>query len=144
VKGIPRSKAKNAYDLLSEVARLILAEPKRYAQEFYLSHGMPNGKPNSAALAGYPACGTVGCVAGWVTTLKATTESPFLHTGQKAENILGLSTNQAGELFDASALYGVTDGDIPPPQTRAYAKLGAKHIRLFQRRYRAQLKAKAV
>ena len=60
---IPRSKATNAYDLLSEIQDLIRTEPKRYNQNIWLRR-VKRGEAKR------PACGTVGCVAGWVVALK--------------------------------------------------------------------------
>jgi hypothetical protein len=69
---IPKSKAKTAYGLLSEVRKLILEEPKRYDQGIYIAR--INGANDSVDLRSEyrqePACGTVACVAGWVATLK--------------------------------------------------------------------------
>ena len=58
-QAIPTSKAKTAHELLGEVRRIILAEPLRYDQTSTLMYVDPKEKPDR-----YPACGTVGCVAG--------------------------------------------------------------------------------
>lgn len=128
---LPKSKAKTAYGLLTEIRALILAEPLRYNQYDWLSrkaehHFVPNG---------YPACGTVGCVAGWVSTLAGPEKFSWDISADLAEKILGLDLAQAEELFRSSAASG-------PSQTLAHAKSGAKHIAAFQKKYRAQLLAK--
>lgn len=143
---IPKSKAKNAHELLSEVAALILAEPKRYSQHRYLSlredaHRFTETK--------FPACGTVGCVAGWVVALKGTAgrRTPYSSIAPRAIDILGLTGEQSGELFHADALTEVlTDpgGRYPDPQTREHARAGVRHIRKFQKANRAQLLAKRI
>lgn len=139
---IPRSKAKTAYGLLSEVARLILEEPKCYNQRTWVCL-VTDGFPSPAE---FPACGTIGCVAGWVTTLKipdkvaATTRYGGGRSKlvmYQAQDILGLDSLQNEELFDGDAARG-------EPCTRQYARSGASHIRRFQRKYRAQLLAKKV
>lgn len=137
-KGIPKSRARTAYGLLSEVRALILAEPKRYDQGLYIMRA-DDDKDSADVRRGYPSCGTVACVAGWVATLAHS--EPF-HAGETvgiASHILGLSWIQTGELFNGSAV-----SDHLGPQTKRYAKAGAKHIADFQRKHRAQLKTTRV
>lgn len=133
VSALPKSKAKNAYDLLSEISALIIEEPKRYNQGIYVSRAGKDGDPYYA----YPSCGTIGCVAGWVTTLRSEFQLNGRSVGDFAKHILGLTENQACELFDGSVIDG-------RPQTVAYAKRGAAHIADFQEQYEHQLKAKSV
>lgn len=114
-----KSKATNAYDVLSEVREIILDEPLRYNQVTYLSTG--DGP-------GFPKCGTVACVAGWTEVITGST---------MASDVLGLTDAQAGELF----FYGAVKGK---PQTPMHAKLGAAHIARFQKKYAKQLKATRV
>jgi len=133
---LPKSKAKTAYGLLSEVRRLILAEPKRYNQYCLLT--VRSSRSN--ALRGnyftdFPSCGTIGCVAGWVATLKA--DSVRGDIWNKARHILGLDEREGEILFWASAAQG-------PSQSLQHARNGAKHIARFQTRHAAQLKAKRV
>lgn len=135
---LPTSKAKNAYELLTEIRRLILAVPKRYNQRWWLSR--ERGRFSEHHMDRYPACGTVGCVAGWVRQLKASRDDRNVWaTPQIAQEILGLNGWQAKNLFDANAA-----GLEGKAQTGAHARLGAKHIAEFQFDYAAQLKAKAV
>lgn len=117
---IPKSKAKTAYGLLSEVRAIILAEPKRYDQCDWIRTG---SGPD------YPSCGTVACVGGWIGVLKG--------QHHKSQDILGLSGYQAGQLFSYNAAKGQS-------QSLMHARSGAAHIRRFQKRYAKQLKAKAV
>lgn len=133
---IPKSKAKTAYGLLTEVKRLILAEPKRYRQTTWGVRESVDGPVYDM-----PACGTVACVAGWVMTLKRPRKPLDFLTGENAQKILGLSETQHTELFAAYALVSRTSA---APQTLAYAKAGAAHIAAFQQKYAAQLKAKKV
>jgi len=131
---IPTSKAKTAYGLLSEVAALALAEPKRIDMSRWVCR---EGSPSQyewdyvAPLRGYPACGTVGCIGGWVDTL----------TRKKvgdAYDTLGLGLDAGNELF------------MPPwwadrdTQSRAHARKVVAHIRKFQKKYASQLKRKKV
>ena len=140
LQSIPKSRAKTAYGLLSEVKRLIVEEPKRYDQTIFLSRlGDMWLEPND-----YPACGTIGCVAGWVVAIKCERILPTYQIAEKATKILGLSPEQADELMESCALENYTKKELPTEGTRAYAKLGARHITRFQKRYTRQLKAKRV
>jgi hypothetical protein len=134
-KSLPKSKAKTAYGLLSEVRRLILAEPKRYNQSDTISFRDTGGW--SIDYSKWPACGTVGCVAGWVTTLKLPERAELYDVIAPAGNVLGLNPEQRRELFRGSAAGARA-------QTVAHAKAGAAHIRRFQKKYAKQLKVKAV
>lgn len=132
---VPRSKAKTAYGLLSKIAALIVDEPKRYHQGRFLDVKNADDNPRD-----YPSCGTVGCVAGWVVTLKGKQGNRTLYplVGSTARKILGISDAQSYELFHADAL-DTADHQGPPPQTAAHARKGAAHIRKFQKAHRAQL-----
>lgn len=132
---IPRSKAKTAYGLLSEIRRLILEEPLRYNQTWYWSN------TNIGGLA--PACGTVGCVAGWTCALKGHTPD---HANYSAAYILGLSLGDAWELFAENAAGDTRDrlGRATRASLRAHARRGAAHIARFQKKHAKQLKAKKV
>lgn len=131
-KKVPVSRAKTAYGLLSEVRRLILEEPLRYNQEDWLSR-----IEEHANLFKFPSCGTIGCVAGWVATLKRGRDFDWMGSLKIASEILGVSEEQAFELFNGGAARG-------QKQTRQHAESGAAHIARFQKKYHAQLIAKHV
>lgn len=140
---LPTSKAKTAYGLLSAVRKLILAEPLRYNQARYIAR--TDGKHHADNpsdgwqqwVKPLPACGTAGCVAGWVATLKRGDRFSYKQTQGIAARILGLNSDQSEELFGGGAVGGT-------PQTKSHAKAGARHIAAFQEKYATQLKAKAV
>jgi hypothetical protein len=127
VKRVPKSNAKTAYGLLSEVRRLIVDEPKRYNQGDTISF-REHTDGWSVAYGKWPACGTVGCVAGWVTTLKLPERAALYDVIAPAGEILGLNSEQRRELFRASAARA-------RGQTVAHAKAGAAHIARFQKKY---------
>lgn len=140
-KALPKSKAKTAYGLLSEIRKLILAEPTRYDQHNWIvCDNVPrlsNGK-NSFPYDEMPHCGTVGCVAGWVRALKAPTSRASFHaTGRLAAKILGLDHGQGMDLFEPYAAVG-------NPQSVHHARSGAAHIERFQKKHATQLKATKV
>ena len=130
---LPQSKAKTAYELLNEVKRVILADPKRYDQGVFIA------RKSSDALnvESYPACGTVACVAGWACILKDRGQAGT--TIDMAAWLLGLNNKQADALFSVTAF-----NTTALPQTRAYARAGAQHITRFQQRYKKALKAHGV
>lgn len=132
MKAIPKSKAKNAYQLLGEIRKLIIAEPKRYVQHIWLDKRQRAGVRKDF----YPACGTVACVAGWVTTLKQPEVIDPADIRERAADILGVDCR---DLFSGGAL--ITDA---APQSVDYARAGAAHIAAFQNVNRAQLLAKKV
>lgn len=129
---VPTSKAKTAYALLSEIRRVILAEPKRFDQTTWLET-----KTRRMFVDTFPACNTVGCVAGWVVALTHERPCSFWKTEAAAINVLGIDGGQAFELFDAKSVTGKS-------QTLAHAESGAAHIAAFQRKYAKQLKAKSL
>lgn len=57
------SKAKTAYGLLRDVQKAIIEEPRRANMGVYTCKLNPDTDPYA------PACGTVGCVAGWISLL---------------------------------------------------------------------------
>lgn len=143
---LPVSKAKTAYGLLSEIAALAIAEPKRIAMTLWLQK--ETGPQHRSLPEGYPACGTVGCVGGWTIALKPTAARKINgglfgpdreDSGQRAGRRLGLTEEQADELFLPSDICNSSN-----QQTPAHARAVVAHIRRFQKKYRTQLLAKKV
>lgn len=133
---IPKSRAKTAYSLLSEIRALIIAEPKRYNQRDTLAIlGGPND--DHYATDDYPACGTIGCVAGWAVALKAQRPNRVIEVLPYAQRLLGLDAAQNYELFNSFAAAGES-------RTPDHANAGAAHIAAFQAKYRRQLLATKV
>lgn len=133
---MPKSNAKTAYGLLSEIRRIILAEPKRYDQTDTLRL-RKNEISELTREEDWPSCGTVGCVAGWTVALKRRTPV-FGQILATASNILGLNEDQSEDLFSGIAAGHSGIG------TARHARKGAAHIAKFQRRNVGQLKAKRV
>lgn len=127
---IPKSKAKNAFDLLSEIAALALEEPKRMRMGIWGGRASREDYANLRANQ-MPSCGTVGCIGGWTMTLKP--------RGRFATEILGLDFDQANDLMFAN---GLVDAD--GQGTAKHARMVAAHIRRFQTEHAKQLKAKRV
>lgn len=142
-KAMPKSKAKTAYGLLSEIRRLILEEPERYDQNQYLltkeAFSWKFEQPSA------PACGTIGCVAGWTCALKGLRWPRNEAVLDQARIILGVDEAAATSLFrfDAVPLRSPSlfEKRVTPQR---HARLGARHIAKFQKKYAAQLKAKRV
>lgn len=148
IKPIPLSSAKNALELVQEVKAHILAEPLRV--DMGITTDKRESKDNG------PACGTVGCFAGWIALLSGKITQKEVLTGAdgdkdaitEAENLLGAdihydlpadNDNHYGyvEAFDSGhdiAHYGVG--------TKAYAEAVGRRIDRFIDRNRAALKAR--
>jgi hypothetical protein len=137
---MPVSKAKTAYGLLSEIRKLILEEPRRYDQGAWLLNDEDSFsfKYGSDALAAVPACGTIGCVAGWVVALQRRTPHDFM-IATEAADILGLTSEQRTSLFRPNA-----SGDREKIGPERHAQRGAAHIARFQHKHAAQLRAKRI
>lgn len=134
---IPKSKAKTAYGLLGEIRALIVAEPKRYNQRDTLAirgTEITGGYDDET----FPRCGTIGCVAGWVTMLTAKDPSRVEDVVGFAQRTLGLDGEQEYALFNSEAA-GRTRGG-----SQEHAQSGADHIASFQRKHRTQLLVKKV
>lgn len=134
MSALPKSKATTAYELLSEVRRLILEEPKRYNQEHVFTDPVNRNAPQ---------CGTIACVAGWVAVLKGLDRNRDIMS--QAANVLGIDDTEADELFSGAAIDEIAGCNTAPMiGTPEYASYGAQHIAKFQKKYAAQLKAKRV
>lgn len=140
VAGVTRSKPKTAYELLQRVCEHILEEPRRYNQERWLMRGKRYIKDFGLSA---PACGTVGCRAGWIVLLhdgmKAKVTDETCSTGWRAAQILGLDVPRYGNAtFDLFAGGGVS-GKVG---TKTYAERGAAGIRVFMAEHKFHLKAR--
>lgn len=135
---LPKSKAKTAYGLLSEIRKIILDEPKRYSQYTLIQFGEPGEEDDLEGdyCYDFPSCGTIGCVAGWVYALKNPRARIRFAIDEPLEfvvNKLKLTEDQSNELFSGTVVSGF-------PQTQDHAINGAEHIAKFQKKYAAQLK----
>lgn len=147
---VPKARAENAYDLLGEVIDLIKEDPKRYNQHFWLTDGESSGgtgldfsdlpRPILEVRKNMPACGTMGCVAGWVSTLMKGPQAAMRSSaGIFAAEVLGLTDRQKDHLF-AGEKAGMRDHESP----EEHAKRGIQHIQRFRAQHKAQLKAKRI
>lgn len=146
-----------AYDLLTKVCAVITEEPKRYYQGDWIISRDHTDNPIKLHRVEMPACGTVCCVAGWIETMRV---GPA-HTVDLAESsmrrhikahvvaarTLGITSEEAVPLFNAEAIQDLSDRlgvPQPPIGSTEYAALGVKHIKAFQRKHAAKLRAKVV
>lgn len=159
MKGYERSKATNAYELLADVRRAILAEPRRYDQGTYKAGvaRLKEAKKVDAA----PACGTMACVAGWCVALKTPGIFKRLSGGRIEKRAARLLAGFAAidpyaytdslhdrvmDLFDGGGIEDFlyeTKGHrrIPNVGTREYARVGARRIKRFMQENEIALKA---
>lgn len=113
-KPLPYTRSKDPVVILEHVMQAILDEPKRYNQVAWLEKPSDGIRNESA----FPACGTIGCVAGWTCVVSGLRPTNGIAVEVKARKILGGDT---GMLFSG----GAVEGD---PGTRVHAKNGVLHI----------------
>lgn len=134
-QAIPRSRAKNAYDLVSDVIAAIRAEPRRVDMTRYIGDAALVQKVASRR----PACGTVGCFAGWVSLLKGgrKKEAAEHHAlSLLCHPTIPLNLHTVG-WSDAGGIYVFNDGrgdacETTTPGTRAHARAVIARIKHFQ------------
>jgi hypothetical protein len=106
--------------LLKKVKKHILAEPKRINMNTW-GRDSDEGEPQ-------PACGTVGCIAGWIVFLsKPKSKWDFWKSSDirsEATRLLRMKDWQVDGLFSPYGVYG-------EPGTRDHAKSVAKRIDYF-------------
>lgn len=139
---LPKTRATTSYGYLTAIAKLAEEEPKRinmglvvirgFGLDAYLERGAGRQEPS---------CGTIGCVAGWTLVLAGQVEENEANYGHmaQAKELLGLTDVQQEELFMPSDLVFADD-----KQSVAHADKVVAHIKRFQKRYAAQLKAHKV
>jgi|SRR5579859_2543571 len=153
LKATPRSKAKNAYELLNDVCRVVLDEPKRVHMDAYITAFQNPGRV-ACEIGDGPACGTVGCIGGWVAILKRRPHVDLSTTLSISNIAANLLTDEEGVLKDIvrypGSLFSDSLFDKHGDQqdykygTREYARAVVRKIRAFQKRHKAALLAKAV
>lgn len=143
---IPRFRGQTSWGLLESVKRAILAEPKRIYMEGWLN-------TNPAYIYGpAPACGTQGCIAGWMVTETAPRDVvEMADLGNISIATLALNLLPAEVKHEASDLFtdGSDDYRFPaypyystnPRDRRRYAKEVVANIDKFMQRNKAALKA---
>lgn len=137
LKAIPRSKATTAWGLLQDVKRAIQEEPKRADMSTFIEERRPED--------GGPACGTVGCIAGWICLLRKGKAGVFPASGQAA-SILGYQLNYetVPNVFD-SFVFNAGSGDAcerTAPGTKAHANAIIARINRFMKINQKALKAR--
>lgn len=154
---LPISLATNAYELMEDVNRAILEEPKRLNMENWVS--MFKGDELTRQYQ-EPACGTVCCFAGWVVTLKGRNPADMIRSardydiGFVASRLLSGDNLLLARELDA-AFMGV-DVYVPHEDrdseesctyfagTREYAAAVVARFRVIMDKHEAHLKATAV
>lgn len=140
LKALPISKAKTAWGLLADVKRAILREPKRANIYCFVRDQGPED--------GGPACGTVGCFAGWVALLGASQHPRAVlrrNADEVARHLLGegLTYHTAGAKNEW--VFNGGDGDMcgrTKPGTVAHANAVVARITKFMRVNQTALKAR--
>lgn len=99
-------------ELLRKIQAAVIQEPKRlYMDKWIMIEGDAAEPGDMAEIIEYPACGTVGCIAGWAVilndqkgnsvknTARKFLAGIFLRTSQLAKEALDLEHDAAGRLF---------------------------------------------
>lgn len=140
LRALPVSRAKTAWGLLTNVKRAILREPKRANMRCFMRDRGPED--------GGPACGTVGCFAGWVALLGApqySRENLATNADYIAVRLLGDGLNYRTAGRTNEWVFNGGQGDTcakTAPGTVAHAKAVATRITKFMRVNRTALKAR--
>lgn len=153
---IPHSRALNSWDLLEDVKKAILEEPRRVHMGVF---NIMEEDENGSVLEGFdpllysgvirlPVCGTAGCISGWMNLLVATSLEN-IRAGDDGEEysleelLPSIAYEEAKDLFWGSGVYTWPDNMIPPHKqgTISYAKEVVKQITMFMHIYEKELKA---
>lgn len=144
LKALPRSKAKTAWGLVQDVKRVMLEEPKRVWMKDYIVERNPALWPNA------PACGTVGCFAGWCSILSGGKRNIF-RTYSHALELLGdcdydtvQTTDDDGYAYKDHVFSAFGPDLEGEPGTATFARSVVRRIERFQRINEKVLKAKKV
>jgi hypothetical protein len=106
--------------LLQRIKKHILEDPKRLDMGMFLAR-----KEQHPGAYKYPACGTVGCIAGWACVLSKENLTRSDEIEQRAAELLGLTPIQAARLFYSGSGMG------HKAQSRKMARSVAKIIDTF-------------
>ena len=140
---IPRSKAKTAYGLCMDVIRAIQAEPRR--ADMRVAVQIRDVSDPDA-----PACGTVGCFAGWIMVLRQGREQTLngnlcTYYVFNAENLLGHNICYLTAGRNNLYVFNSGEGDAcetTTPGTPAHARAVVARIRKFVRINKTALQAR--
>ncbi len=120
----PHTNAKTVYGLLNAVARIVLEEPRRLNMADWK---VTSDDAWSEPPLGYPDCGAVCCIGGWMEMLVPI--SVIATIGRAMQKELCYPQQLLQEAGNGAA------------QTPEHAKKTVAHIRAFQKKYKAQLRA---
>ena len=138
LQAIPRSKAKTAWGLCQDVIRAIKKEPKLADMAVFTDVLLPED--------GGPACGTVGCLAGWICRL----------AGQRTEDCETTAKHiidPKGQLYYSIVgprnydVFNAGGGDrcaTTEPGSRAHAHAVVTRMEKFMRINKTKLKAQRI
>ena len=144
---VPHTQAETAFDLLNDIIRIIQEEPRRMD----MGNWICNPKAVSAVRK-LPACGTVGCIAGWAVVLHDGVEPAYRGQRYIAERAVVLLTgalNQTGtlDLFDGDVFEyyddeeGFRDYRVLNPGDANYVSLVIRRIEEYRDQHELHLKS---
>ena len=138
LQAIPRSKAKTAWGLCQDVIRAIKKDPKRANMSVFSEVFLPED--------GGPACGTIGCLAGWICRLAGRHTKDCRTTAKHIIDPKGqLHYSIAGPWnYDVFNAGGGDRCAITPPGSRAHAHAVVVRMKKFMRINKKALKAQRI
>lgn len=129
LKAVPVSRAKTAWGLCADVIRAVMKEPKRVNMNVFVLRVAPED--------GGPACGTVGCFAGWVALFGAPQldrELLSVNAADEAVRLLGNNIKYWTVGPEGRWVFNSGVGDAcehTNPGTKAHARAVVTRIRKF-------------
>lgn len=153
---VPHSNATNSWDLLEDVKKDILAEPRRvYMGAFNVASdegdtAIPKGfNPHKhSPMAGrLPGCGMMGCISGWMN-VEVATSLEDVKAGDDGERysltvlLPYITKRDAGDLFWGRGRYMWPEKMVPARKqgTPAYAQAVVNQINIFMNTWERALK----
>lgn len=144
LRSIGISRARTAYGFLRDVQRTILADHQSADMTTVCMWASDVDEDDMLR----PACGVVGCFAGWVNLKSLGRELTLQQSGvQNARNFLGSTLNYSfgGPDGDSYYVFNAGSGDrceTTKPGTKAHARAVARRIDGFIKRNEAALRAR--
>lgn len=136
MKRIPRSRAKNSYQLLNELIKVVEDEPERLLMDDWIA---AYKEPEILPLNGLqPECGTVACAAGWIRILRRPKTRGWRgNAGSVGDAALDQFPDDArGALHSLFYTFPTAQ-----PGTPEYVAVVVNSIRSIQERFEDELKA---
>lgn len=146
---VPKSRATNSYDLLKDVIKAIREEPRRiYMRDWWIPEERLENQTDvvlkELSTSRFPACGTVGCIRGWMGLLvhnigdRGIPSVAGTGTDLLPSAYSNISRQDTDNLFYGSAEYPFPDAKHG---TVEYAEAVVENIEKYLAKWEERLKA---